>query len=182
VDRAITVPNLITIGRLVIVPLTVAAISEGRLDWAFWLFVVAGASDGIDGFIARRWNLHSKLGAYLDPIADKALLVAIYVTLGITGNIPAPLVILIVSRDLLIVGAFLLAWVMGKPVEVRPLPISKVNTAAQIFLAGVVLGDAAFALDLSALIQPAVIAVGALTVVSGAAYVWGWLRAMSAEG
>lgn len=174
-----TLPNLITIARLIMVPLVVAAISEDRLDIAFWLFVVAGASDGIDGWIARRWRLTSDLGAYLDPIADKALLVAIYLSLGIGGDLPRWLVVLVVARDLLIVGAVLLSWVMDRVVAVRPILVSKWNTFAQILLAAAVLGDHAFAFDIAAVTRVGVFVVAATTVASGAAYLRGWLAAMS---
>lgn len=177
----IALPNLITVARLIAVPLVVVSITEERLDAAFWLFVVAGASDGVDGWIARRWNLRTRLGAYLDAIADKALLVAIYVTLGVEGILARWLVILVASRDLLIVGAFLLSWVMARPVEVRPLMISKINTTGQILLAGTILGEHAFAIDLSAAVQIGIWVVAALTVASGAAYLATWLKAMSAE-
>ncbi len=125
--------------------------------------------------------LRTRLGAYLDAIADKSLLVAIYVTLGIEGVLPRWLVILVVSRDLLIVGAFLLSWVMGRPVEVRPLMISKINTTAQILLAAAILGDHAFAADLLPLVAVGLWIVAGLTVGSGAAYLVGWLKAMSAD-
>lgn len=181
VYQNITLPNLITIGRLVAVPVVVLLILEERLDLAFWIFVIAGASDGIDGWIARRFNLRSDLGAYLDAIADKSLLVAIYVSLGVELVLPRWLVVLVVSRDLLIVGAIILSWVMGRPVAVRPLTISKWNTALQILLAAIVLGDHAFAIDLNPIVAVGVWVVAGLTIASGAAYLVGWLKAMSAE-
>ena len=76
----------------------------------------------------------TELGAYLDPLADKVLIVSIYVALGITGAIPRWLVILVVSRDIMIVGAVMLSWLVGRPVAVKPLLVSKLNTAAQIVL------------------------------------------------
>lgn len=176
----VTLPNLITVGRLILVPLVVLAIAEGRLDLAFWGFVVAGVSDAVDGWMARRFHLQSDLGAYLDPIADKALLVSVYVTLGITGHIAHWLAILVVSRDILIVGAFLLSWIMARPVPVKPLPISKANTFAQILLAATILGDHAFAADLASVVAIGIWLIAATTVASGAAYLTGWLRAMSA--
>ena len=86
----------------------------------------------------------SELGAYLDPLADKALIVSIYVALGIAGALPISLVILVVSRDIMIVSGFMLSWLIGKPMPVRPLAISKVNTVAQIFLATFVLAERGF--------------------------------------
>lgn len=178
-NRSITIPNIITVVRLVLVPVAVWAISDEQLGLAFWIFLIAGISDGIDGYIARRWNLRSKLGSYLDPIADKALLVSIYVTLGIEGVLPRWLVILVVSRDLLIVGGIVLSWVMGRPVEVKPIFVSKANTTAQIGFAAAILGSRAFHLDLGALRDLGIGLVGVLTVASGAAYCVQWLRAMS---
>src|ERR671920_1487112 len=134
-----TIPNIITIGRLIIVPFVVMMIGQGRWGIAFVLFVVAGISDAVDGFIARRFDMRSEFGAYIDPLADKALLVSIYVTLSIVGIIPSWLAIVVVSRDLMIVAAVLLSWVMARPVEIKPKTISKINTFAQIGFAALVL-------------------------------------------
>ena len=90
---------------------------------AFLLFLAAGVSDAIDGYLAKRFAMTSELGAYLDPLADKALIVSIYVTLGVSGEIPVWLVILVVSRDIMIVGGLLLAWVLGQPMKVKPLTV-----------------------------------------------------------
>jgi cardiolipin synthase len=177
----LTIPNIITVGRLLLVPMIVWAIVEGYSGAAFILFVVAGVSDGIDGFIARRYDLRSRLGAYLDPLADKALLVSIFLSLTFLGEIPLWLAMIVVSRDLLIIGGVLLAWVLDRPMEVRPLYISKINTAAQIFFAALVLGDLAFATGLSGVRDAFVIVVGVLTVASAAAYLVDWARHMAAQ-
>ncbi len=100
--------NLITLGRLLSVPVSVWLILAGQFAAAFWMFVLAGISDAVDGFIAKRFDMRTKIGALLDPVADKTLLVSIYVTLGVAGQLPTWLVILVVSRDLMIVGGFLL--------------------------------------------------------------------------
>src|SRR4026207_1356025 len=104
--------------------------------FAFLLFLAAGISDAVDGFLARRFGMKTELGAYLDPLADKVLIVSIYVALGITGIIPLWIVILVVSRDIMIVGAIILSWLIDRPVQIRPHMISKVNTAVQIVFAG----------------------------------------------
>ncbi len=145
---------------------------------AFWTFVAAGISDAVDGFIARQFNLRSDLGAYLDPVADKALLVSIYVTFASYGEIPVWVAILVVSRDLLIVGGVLLSWMMGQPMPMRPAAVSKVNTLAQIILAAVVLGDLAFGPDLAALRLGLNYVVGVLTATSAALYLVDWVRHM----
>src|ERR1700751_3143095 len=110
----------------------------------FLRFVAAGISDGVDGFLAKRFHMTSELGAYLDPLADKALIVSIYISLGIAGALPLFLVILVVSRDIMIIGAFMLAWLVGRPMPVRPLIVSKINTVAQITLAVLILAEQAF--------------------------------------
>ena len=144
-----TLPNLITIARILLVPFIVWLILIGRAHAAFWVFVLAGISDAVDGVLARQFNLRSDLGAYLDPIADKTLLVSIYVTLAVTGEVPVWVTILIVSRDVLIVGGVVLSWMLGEPTTMQPRRISKINTTAQIIFAAVVLGDLAFSLDLT---------------------------------
>lgn len=177
-----TIPNMITILRLVLVPGVVLAMLQARWEWAFAGFVVAGISDGVDGFIARHFNQRSRLGAYLDPMADKLLLVSVFVVLGIAGELPLWLVVAVVSRDALIVFAVLLSSVMAQPVEMKPLMVSKANTAIQLVLAAVVLGELAFGIDIGALRPALIILSGLLTVASAAAYLVAWLRHMSGHG
>jgi len=178
--RAVTLPNLISIARLLLVPLVVWLILDGQPGWAFVFFVVAGVSDGIDGFIARNFDLRSDLGAYLDPIADKALLVSIYLTLAFVYEIPAWVAILVVSRDILIIGAVVLSWMVGEPMATRPHWVSKINTVLQIAFAAIVLGDLAFATGLEMTRAITAYAVGALTVLSGTVYLVDWMRHMAA--
>ena len=113
-------PNLISLMRLLLVPLTVWLILSEAYGWAFTTFLVAGISDGVDGYLARRFDWRTRLGAYLDPLADKALVVSVFVTLGFLKLIPAWLVITVVSRDVLIIGAVLLSRLMDHPVRVAP--------------------------------------------------------------
>jgi cardiolipin synthase len=176
-----TIPNLITIFRLFLVPVVIVMILQGRWSTAVVLFVVAGVSDAVDGFIAKRFDMRSEFGAHIDPLADKALLVSIYVTLAIVGVLPSWLAIIVVSRDLMIVAAVLLSWVMARPVKIKPLMVSKLNTAAQIGLAALLLCTMAFGVDASPLEEVAMVAVAALTIASAGAYVAGWLRHMTGE-
>lgn len=173
-------PNLITLGRILLVPVVVWAIASGQWGTAFAVFLTAGISDAVDGFLAKRLQLTSDLGALLDPLADKALIVSIYIALGITAAIPRWLVILVVSRDILIVGGVMLAWFVGKPMRVRPLLVSKLNTAAQIVLASIVLGSLAFGLPLDGAGIAAQAAVAALTLASIGFYVREWVVHMNA--
>jgi cardiolipin synthase len=177
---ALSIPNLITLARILLVPIVVWAIATPGTMWiAFLLFLAAGVSDAIDGFLAKRFGMTTVLGAYLDPLADKALIVSIYLTLGINNLIPRWLVILVVSRDILIVGGIMLAWVIGNPLKIKPLLVSKLNTVAQILFACVVLGSLGFNYDwpLLTLILMGLVAV--LTLLSVAAYVAEWVRHMN---
>jgi len=176
--RRLSIPNLITLARILSVPVMVWAIMTGWMLAAFLLFLAAGVSDAIDGYLAKRFAMTSDLGAYLDPLADKALIVSIYVTLGVSGEIPVWLVILVVSRDIMIVGAVLLAWLVGKPLPMKPLTVSKLNTAAQLLFAGVVLATLGLRFQADWLVAAAMAAVTLLTLVSVAAYVREWVRHM----
>lgn len=165
--------------RFLLVPAIVWALLSGEMAWAFAFFLVAGVSDGVDGFIARHFDQQSRLGAYLDPLADKLLLVSVFVVLGLMGELPLWLVILAVSRDALILGAVMLSSVMGHPVTVKPLFVSKANTAVQIVLAAAALADLAFGLGWGAARTIIVLLSGALTVASAAAYLVAWLSHMA---
>ena len=155
------------------------AIAAGEMKVAFILFLVAGLSDLIDGFLAKRFNMATELGAYLDPLADKALIVSIYVTLGIAGAIPRWLVILVVSRDIMIVSAVILSWLVNNPVTLKPLAVSKLNTVAQILLALVVLASLAFEFDAWWVIQGLTALVAILTLASVGLYLRDWVRHMN---
>jgi cardiolipin synthase len=174
----LTIPNFITLFRFFLVPAVIFALLTGHWGWALTGFVVAGVSDGVDGFIARQFDQRSELGAYLDPIADKLLLVSVFVVLGYMEQLPLWLVIAVVSRDALIIGGVILATVIGNPVAMKPLLVSKANTLAQILLAIVVLGELAFVADFWHLRPVLVYLAGLLTVISGAAYLVGWIRHM----
>src|SRR6478735_2675065 len=174
-----TIPNLITVGRLFLVPVVIVMIVNAQWEGAFIIFVVAGISDAVDGFLAKRCGMASELGAYLDPIADKALIVSIYITLTMVGAIPTWLVIIVVARDLMIVAAVILSWLMDRPVTIAPLLVSKLNTAAQIAFAALALGSRAFGIDPSHVSTIGEILVALLTLASMTAYLAFWLRHMA---
>jgi cardiolipin synthase (CMP-forming) len=180
---SLSIPNLITLGRILLVPVIVWAIVSGQVRFAFWLFVAAGISDAVDGYIAKRFAMTTELGAYLDPLADKAMIVSIYVALGITGAIPVWMVILVVSRDIMIVAAVLLAWLVDKPITVRPHPVSKLNTVAQIIFAALALAVLSFDWKVEALVLAGMVLVAALTLLSIGFYLAEWVRHInSTEG
>ena len=176
----VNLPNLVTIGRIVLVPFVVWAITSDHMLLAFWLFIAAGVSDAVDGFLAKWLRAESEFGAYLDPLADKALLMSIYVALAIVGLLPAWVVIGVVSRDIMILAAVVVSGVIGKPLAVRPLWISKLNTIVQIALAAVVLGAHGLGFDPGYAFSVLLYAVGALTGLSAAAYLVIWMRHVAA--
>lgn len=173
-----SLPNIITIGRLLLVPVIVSMIVDGEWTNAFAAFVIAGISDAADGWLAKTFDLRTELGAFLDPLADKVLLISIYVALGIAQAIPATLAILVVSRDMMIIGGVITAWLFDNPLEIRPLYISKINTAAQIAFAAAVLAAKAFGWSTAMWFTPALWVVAALTLASAGAYLGPWIKHM----
>ncbi len=172
---SINLPNVVTLCRVCLVPVIFWLLVSGNTAAAFFAFLAAGLSDAIDGYLAKRFNLQTELGAYLDPLADKLLITSIYVALGVAGQIPSWLVIAVVSRDILILLGVMLVWMLGRPLHIHPLAISKANTAAQLTLAAVVLADAAFGLGADAVRLALVWITGTLTLLSLAAYMRQWL-------
>lgn len=164
---------------MILVPIVFWLLISNQTGLAFIAFVVAGISDGVDGFLAKRYGWQTELGAYLDPLADKLLLVSIYVALGVLGEIPSWLAIGVVSRDILIVAGVVLAWLLNHPVAINPLWVSKANTVSQILLASVVLADLGFMLDLDVIRLVLIWSTALLTVLSLIAYLRQWLRHMS---
>lgn len=168
-------------GRIISVPVIFWLLLTGQNGPAFFVFVAAGISDAVDGYLAKRFNWTSELGSYLDPLADKLLIVSIFIALGVRAELPLWLVIAVVSRDILIVAAVMLAWLLDRPVRIKPLAVSKVNTLMQILLAATVLADKAFALGLDTPRLVLVWLTGALTLLSLAAYLRDWFRLMAED-
>ncbi len=180
-DRVLTLPNIITLARLLAVPATVWLMLTQRLDLAFIVFLLAGLSDGVDGFLARRLGMESRLGALLDPIADKALLSGVMLLLAWLGLLPVWLAALVVGRDLLITGGYGLLWLRGMPPPIAPLLISKLNTAAQIALAATALCLGGFGWPGSGTVEVLGWLTAGTTLVSGLAYVVGTLRRLAGQ-
>lgn len=162
--------NALTVGRLLLVGPIVWLIATERLEPAFWLFLVAGVSDAIDGFVAKHFNATTDLGAYLDPLADKILLNGIYVALAIVDWVPGWLALMVVSRDLLIVAGVVLIQRRHPLYRARPLLAGKLNTFAQIVLVACVLAHTGTWFDLGELIDPLIATVAATTALSGLGY------------
>lgn len=172
-------PNLISLARLLSVPLEIYLILRSQYELAFWLFVIAGVSDAVDGWIAKSLHQTTWLGSYLDPLADKALLVSVYVTLGYQSQIPMWLVILVVFRDLLIIGGVIMLFAVTHHVRIIPSIISKINTAMQILFAAIVLAGLGAIQGLSVAAEPLGYLVGLTTIISGAGYLVSWIKQMA---
>lgn len=167
-------PNLITLARVALVPVLILLLKDQDYASALIVFIIAGLSDALDGYLAKHLNVQSRLGAVLDPAADKLLLVSAYVMLTVLEHIPFWLVLVVVFRDLLIVGGYLLYTSHAGPVKMRPSVLSKLNTLLQITLVAVILAQQAAGLAWLP-VEVLVYAVLATTVASGGHYLWLWL-------
>jgi cardiolipin synthase (CMP-forming) len=175
----LNLPNLISLGRLLLVPLAIWLILRDHYGVAFWVFVVAGVSDALDGFIAKHFDRRTRIGALLDPIADKALLVSMYLTLGLANQLWTSVVILVVFRDVMIIGGFLLMQAFASPKQYGPLYISKVNTGCQIALIAFVLARLGLGAEWDNIDTILSYTVIATTIVSGLSYTLRWMRILS---
>jgi len=175
----LNLPNLISLGRLLLVPLEIWLILVGRYGLAFWILVAAGISDALDGFIAKRFDRRTRLGALLDPLADKAMLISVYVTLGVAHQLWASLVILVVFRDIMIIGGFLLIQIFAVPKHYDPLYVSKLNTGLQIILVGFVLARLGLGAAPGWPDSVLSLTVASTTIVSGLSYLVRWARILA---
>lgn len=172
-------PNAISFMRIALVLPILLLIVQGRYDLALALFLLAGFSDGVDGFLAKRYGWGSRLGALLDPVADKLLIAGAFITLVIVGQVPLWLAAVVIGRDLVILGGALAYSFLVAPVEGEPTRISKLNTALELLFILFVLSRAAFdwPADISITVLGAAVLV--TVVVSGIDYVWSWTRRAS---
>ena len=162
--------------RIVLVAPILLFIVQGRYDLALVLFLVAGFSDGADGFLAKRFGWGTRLGALLDPVADKLLIAGSFITLVIVGQVPLWLAAVVIVRDVVILGGALSYNFLVAPVEGEPTRISKLNTALELLFILFVLSRAAFEWPAEISITILGAAVLVTVVVSGIDYVWSWTR------
>ncbi len=174
-------PNFLSLLRLAAAPITAWLILEGYDTSAFLLFVAAGLSDGLDGFIARRWNFTSRFGAWLDPAADKLLMLLCFLALLDIGVTPWWLVALVVVRDLCIVGGSALARILSVPLTVQASLLGKISTVVQIAYIGGCLLLQVFDLESQRLLFAGAFATAVFTLVSGLGYASTLIRAMMAR-
>jgi cardiolipin synthase len=171
-----TIPNLICLLRIALTVPIVVLLAEGRYDETLVLFAVAAASDVLDGYLAKTFGWTSELGKFLDPFADKLLLVSVFITLAVIGLVPVWLAAIAVLRDVIIgAGAGVYKLLFG-PVEGRPTVPSKLNTLVQLLFVIAVVWQAAFRNLPDGLIQGLGAFVFVTTVVSGIDYVQTYIR------
>ena len=175
-------PNIISALRLIAVIPVVWLLLEHHFGWALVLFAVAGVSDGVDGFLAKRYGWQSRLGGILDPLADKTLLVSCFLVLGSMGKLPIWLVMAVIFRDLVIVSGALLYHYRVADVDAAPTLMSKLNTVIQLVLVVLVIMDAGPIPLPAALIEVLIWACLMTVVVSGVQYVWVWGRKARLQG
>ncbi len=173
-------PNAISIMRIALVPPILLLIVDGEFGWALVLFWFAGVSDGIDGYLAMRFNWQTRIGALLDPIADKLLVAGLFITLAWTQHIPVWLAAVVIARDLIIVGGATAYNYLIKPVHGEPTHISKLNTALQLLLLLFVLSRAGFGWPQEITITVLGAATLVTVVISGVDYVLSWSRRAAA--
>lgn len=172
-----TIPNLITACRIILAPIFIIYLLQDRFLAALVVFTLAGLSDAVDGLIARLFDQKTRLGSYLDPLADKILLVAAFVTLAVRGFIPPWLAVLCISRDILILLGTLILSLSGVDFRVRPSIVSKLTTFFQLLTVFLVLSQ--YPLHLSGQFIPyAFFVTGVLTISSGLHYMYFWFRTM----
>ena len=172
------IPNLLTGLRLAAAPATAGLLAEGHFNAAFGLFALAGLSDAADGFLAKRFGLSTRLGRLLDPVADKALMLAVFVTLAFLDDVPLWLAATIILRDLLIVSGLAVAVASRAPISIKPLMAGKLCTATQVIYAALHLGALAFGFSIAWMSPVDAYVTATIAFASAIAYLVVWLNAM----
>ena len=176
------IPNAISLMRIALIVPVLMLILRDDYGWALGLFFFAGFSDGLDGFLANRFDWRTRLGGLLDPVADKLLVAGMFVTLAWVGQIPVWLATLVILRDVVIFGGAVVYNFLIEPLEGEPTRISKLNTVLELLFLLFVLSHAGFGWPdpIATTVLGASILV--TVVISGADYVWNWSRRALAGG
>ncbi len=175
------VPNTLTAMRLLAAPLLAALLLGGYRGIALAVFAFAGLTDAADGFIAKRYGLATRIGRYLDPTADKFLMLCAFLALTAIGAIPKWLTALVIGRDISIILGILLARVLALPLRVKPLPIGKICTAVQVGYVALMLVFLALRIEQPRALQVAAWVTAGFTLASAVAYAGLWLKALAAR-
>jgi cardiolipin synthase len=171
------IPNILTALRLAASPALVALLWRGHDFAALIVFVIAGATDALDGYLAKRFSLQTRFGRYMDPAADKLLMLTSFLALTVLGITPIWLTALVITRDACIVIGIGLAYLWALPVRATPSLLGKMSTAVQVVYVGLMLLLLTFDISARVLTNFAEITVAAFTLVSGLGYAQIWLRA-----
>jgi len=169
-------PNAISILRIALIAPILNLILQGSFAWALALFWLAGFSDGLDGYLAKRFDWHTRLGALLDPVADKLLVAGLFITLAYTQDIPVWLAAVVIVRDVVIVAGAMVYNFFVRPVEGEPTRVSKLNTALQLLFLLFVISRAGFGWPEPITLTVLGASVLVTVVISGVDYVWSWSR------
>ena len=169
-------PNAISLLRIALIAPILLLILDGSFGWALALFLLAGFSDGLDGYLAKRFDWHTRLGALLDPVADKLLVAGLFITLAYTQDIPVWLAAVVILRDVVIVAGATVYNFFVQPLQGEPTRVSKLNTSLQLLFLLFVISRAGF--DWPDPITLTVLGASVLVtvVISGVDYVWSWSR------
>ncbi len=173
-------PNALSFLRILSVPLLIWLVVENHSLAALWLFALSGLTDSLDGFVAKRFHLETELGQYLDPLADKLLLLSGFITLTFLDLLPLWLTLMVVTRDVLIVGGALVYQVITGRLQIRPLWISKLNTVSQMLLLFLVLWSIT-SRPLHGWLEPFIWLTAMTTLLSGGSYVFEWSRMVAQQ-
>jgi cardiolipin synthase (CMP-forming) len=171
------IPNILTGLRLACAPALAALLLTGHERAALVVFVIAGLTDLADGWLAKRFHLATRFGRWLDPTADKALMLAAFLSLTEMGATPIWLTAVVIGRDIVIVSGILVAKLLELPLRVAPLSIGKFSTAVQVGYVALILFVLGFDLDWQTVCALAAVVTGAATIASWLAYAQLWLRA-----
>jgi cardiolipin synthase len=177
-------PNALTVIRILLVPLFLYEVINGKFLFAAAIYLIAAVTDGLDGFIARFWNMQTRLGTFLDPTADKLLIATSFISLAMLGVVPLWLALAVITRDVIIVTGSLVVYLIKNSLTIKPHPISKVTTFFQFLYILMALllsaGPAAggIAGKLTVLFRPTGLVTGVLTVISGAIYILSGFRTL----
>jgi cardiolipin synthase len=174
--RVRNIPNLLTGIRILLVAPLIYVLHQEDYFLSLWIILIAGASDGLDGFLAKRYQWQSRLGSILDPIADKLLLISSYIALALLGHLPYWLMLLVLGRDLAIMLGVLAYHFFIGSLEMEPAPLSKLNTLCQILLVVAIIINQLLKLEVLRVVDWLIYLVALTTVLSGIQYSWHWGR------
>ena len=170
------IPNIISIIRIILIAPVLVLIYDSKFEWALFLFLIAGLSDALDGYLAKHFGWRTRIGALLDPVADKLLVAGTFVILTWLNFIPFWLSAIVISRDLIIASGVLFYSFVIEPFEGEPTVISKINTVLELLFVLMVLSSAAFSWPNLTIITFLGAAVIVTVVISGIDYIISWTR------